>query len=226
MTIVVDGPRKPQPLPWGDCPSNTPHCTKGEIKYCHLMNKHNTKKRLPQHQLRPFDLGFISGVVNKARSQRGTVSAAGVLPQLQDMFCYGSCQVIDLWHARDKVLAQEQITTRFSNQSLRDDTHFNLKPSTMCQLKLLIRGNLAVSMMSYANSWSTYMQLWEVGDNLSTKVLSIMAYSEPFLRRNAALLQVGPPQSFRNQRRERGMRPLVTFKEVEPDEYTMVGRSD
>jgi hypothetical protein len=46
------------------------------------MNKHNTKKELPQHKLVPFDLGFIPGVVNKARSQRRTVSAAGVLPQL------------------------------------------------------------------------------------------------------------------------------------------------
>ena len=149
------------------------------------------KEKTPTTPTGPFYLSFISGVVNKARSQRGTVSDAGVLPQLQDMFCYGSCQVIDLWHVRDEVLAQEQITTRFSNQSLRDDTHLNLKPSTMCHLKLLIRGDLAMSMMSYANSWSTYMQLWEVGvlgDHLSTKVLSTMAYSEPFLRRNAALL--------------------------------------
>ena len=47
--------------------------------------------------------------------------------------------MIDLLHVKDKVLAQEQTTTRFSKQSLRDDTHLNLKPSTMCHFRLLIR---------------------------------------------------------------------------------------
>ena len=88
MSIVVDGPQKPQPPSWGDCASNLPHCTKGEIKYRHLINKNNTKEELPQHQQNPFDLGFIC--VNKAQGQRRTVSAAGVLLQLQDLFCYGS----------------------------------------------------------------------------------------------------------------------------------------
>ena len=69
---MSDGPRKPHTRPRvitrRSC--HRPHCTKGGLKYRHLMNKFKAKKEHPVNNLTLFDLGFSSGLVNKAQGRR------------------------------------------------------------------------------------------------------------------------------------------------------------
>ena len=77
---MFDGPQKLHPrsrvIAHRSC--RRPHYTKGELEYRHVMNQFKAKK---EHQLRGvliiFDLGFSSGVVNKAQSQTRISITAG-----------------------------------------------------------------------------------------------------------------------------------------------------
>ena len=93
----------------------------------------------------------------------------------------------------------------------------------MCHSKLLIRErcgcehDVVRKFMVHIHAIS----IGEVRDILSTKVLSTMAYSEPFLRRNAALGRVSP--KFPELKGGSGMWPFVTFRKVELDENNTAG---